>query len=727
MKKRCAILRAILVGVCLLESAGAQTKVDLRTQSKDMNFGTTNPTSPFQIGASLPATCSVGQAFFQTTSAAGLNLYGCTAVNSWTLFSAGVLLGDVTGTPSASTVSQLQGRPMSATAPTSGQSLAWNSGANSWTPQTQLGRVENAGTILPVEPNLNFAGGGCTDNPGNSRTDCTGMPGPGYGGSSSTSLTIGTGPFTLTTQSGLAYNVGAIIQVNCTASPTNYFYGTVTSYSGTTLAFDATLIGGSGTCAAWTLNLGSLNSAAVPAYKFTWSSPTGGGVCLESTSPDSGGCSSLGLQNIGPHGQGLNASIQNLQNSSNQSVSAQLTFYSNGDIAICGGGSPASGCPTPLPTSGQGLAYGGGSGAGLPYLTTTSSAPTTCAPPLTIYRTDIPRTYDCINGLAISDSPDSVNLKEEFASTSGSIGSLGWSFSNVNTSGCNVGGGTTTSSHPGLVSIGTASTGAGYGCTFYIGPSSNTGALGALGNLANWWTEWIAEVSATSNVAWRIGLGPGGTTATVPVNSPGIFRYDTSLQDVVSATCNDAGNKCGLTTLTCTTGKTVTFNIRGGTATGSVACTGTNAIANSTAITVVSAGAGYNATGGAAVGLTTGGTATFTGNIALTTTLGSAGSGADTVIMACVINTSQETCASTGQTPSASTFYDFYLSSSTAATMTFQVGTNSAVTLCASGCTATATPSTAVFGPLLDIVTESAAAVTSNVDYWQFLEAGLSR
>jgi len=169
--------RAILAAGCVIALANAQTLVDLRTQTKDINFTGANSTSPFQAGTALPATCSVGQAFFETNSAAGLNLYGCTAVNSWTLLSAGILVGDVTGTPGATTVAQIQGRPIAATAPTGGQSLAWNSTSGNWSPQTMVGHVQNAGTALPAEPSLNFAGGGCTDDPTNSRTDCTGTGG----------------------------------------------------------------------------------------------------------------------------------------------------------------------------------------------------------------------------------------------------------------------------------------------------------------------------------------------------------------------------------------------------------------------------------------------------------------------------------------------------------------------------------------------------------------------
>ena len=198
--------RAILAALSLLAIAKGQTLVDLRTQSKSVDFSAANTTKPFKAGTVLPATCGVGEAFFQTNAPAGLNLYGCTEVNSWTLLSAGVLAGDVTGAPNASAVVQLQGRPVSATAPTSGQSLAWNS-STGWTPQTVVGtqgpqgatgppgatgsqgatgpqgpagangaiaHIQNSGTALPVEASLNFTGGGCTDDPANSRTDCTG-------------------------------------------------------------------------------------------------------------------------------------------------------------------------------------------------------------------------------------------------------------------------------------------------------------------------------------------------------------------------------------------------------------------------------------------------------------------------------------------------------------------------------------------------------------------------
>jgi hypothetical protein len=196
--------RAILIAVWLIGAARGQTLVDLKTQSKSVDFSGAPSTQPFQSGTVLPAACLVDQAFFQTNAPAGLNLFGCTAVNSWTLLSAGILLGDVTGTPGITTVAKIQGRAVSTATPTSGESLVWNSTTSSWTPQTITGaqgpagptgatgpqgaagangtngaiaHIENAGTNLPVEPSLNFTGGGCTDDPSNSRTNCSGAAG----------------------------------------------------------------------------------------------------------------------------------------------------------------------------------------------------------------------------------------------------------------------------------------------------------------------------------------------------------------------------------------------------------------------------------------------------------------------------------------------------------------------------------------------------------------------
>ena len=139
-----------------------QTMVDLRTQSKSIDFSGANATKPFKSGTVFPSTCAVGEMFYKLDAPAGANLYGCTSVNAWTLEqsspgsglpsvsgNAGRVLGtdgttaswnalggDIGGPAGSVTVTQIQNRPVSAAAPSSGQALAWNASTNRWEPST---------------------------------------------------------------------------------------------------------------------------------------------------------------------------------------------------------------------------------------------------------------------------------------------------------------------------------------------------------------------------------------------------------------------------------------------------------------------------------------------------------------------------------------------------------------------------------------------------------------
>ena len=93
----------------------AQTALDLRTQTKNVDFTQAVTTKPNKSGAALPATCGVGETFFLTGAPAGQNLYGCTSANAWSPLGANVL-------------------PMNSQP---GQVLAWN--GSSWQPQSGLG------------------------------------------------------------------------------------------------------------------------------------------------------------------------------------------------------------------------------------------------------------------------------------------------------------------------------------------------------------------------------------------------------------------------------------------------------------------------------------------------------------------------------------------------------------------------------------------------------------
>lgn len=96
----------------------------------------------------------------------------------------------------------------------------------------------------------------------------------GGAGTSTTSLTIGTGSVTLTTNANLAFgtadvgenNQGDRIRIYSTASPGNYMVGTCTAYNSTTgaLTVNVTQTEGSGTFASWTVIM------AVPAVQCTY-------------------------------------------------------------------------------------------------------------------------------------------------------------------------------------------------------------------------------------------------------------------------------------------------------------------------------------------------------------------------------------------------------------------------------------------------------------------------
>ncbi len=96
MKSNCCRLPLVLL-VCLpmlpAPALQAQTQVDLRTQSKSVDFSAAASTKPFQTGTVLPTSCAIGATFFNSAAPAGHNLYGCTAANTWTLLGANLWFG----------------------------------------------------------------------------------------------------------------------------------------------------------------------------------------------------------------------------------------------------------------------------------------------------------------------------------------------------------------------------------------------------------------------------------------------------------------------------------------------------------------------------------------------------------------------------------------------------------------------------------------------------------
>ena len=94
----------------------AQTALDLRTQTRNVDFSAAASTRPAKTGTVLPATCSTGDFFFKTDAPAGINLYLCTSANTWTVVQGGGGGGGGDGTAQRLVSGTLAARPGSCAA-----------------------------------------------------------------------------------------------------------------------------------------------------------------------------------------------------------------------------------------------------------------------------------------------------------------------------------------------------------------------------------------------------------------------------------------------------------------------------------------------------------------------------------------------------------------------------------------------------------------------------------
>lgn len=78
-------LRWGLMAAAAIYSLNGQTLINLSTQGRNVDFSNASSTRPVQTGTTLPATCSQGQLFFNTSAPAGQNFYGCSTANTWSL------------------------------------------------------------------------------------------------------------------------------------------------------------------------------------------------------------------------------------------------------------------------------------------------------------------------------------------------------------------------------------------------------------------------------------------------------------------------------------------------------------------------------------------------------------------------------------------------------------------------------------------------------------------
>ena len=77
--------------------------------------------------------------------------------------------------------------------------------------------------------------------------------------SSSNSISLGSKTFTI--QSGKQFQAGQFVMVNDSATPTNYLFGQITSYSSTSLVINVIVTSGSGTISNWNISISGTQGA----------------------------------------------------------------------------------------------------------------------------------------------------------------------------------------------------------------------------------------------------------------------------------------------------------------------------------------------------------------------------------------------------------------------------------------------------------------------------------
>lgn len=74
----------VILALTAATAVMGQTRVDLRTQSRNVDFSSASTTKPVRMGTTLPATCTSGEMFFKTDAIPGQNLQMCTLTDTWT-------------------------------------------------------------------------------------------------------------------------------------------------------------------------------------------------------------------------------------------------------------------------------------------------------------------------------------------------------------------------------------------------------------------------------------------------------------------------------------------------------------------------------------------------------------------------------------------------------------------------------------------------------------------
>jgi hypothetical protein len=82
-RKDSIMTKTVVLSLVIAVAGWAQTKLDVATQSKHVDYSNATSTKPVKVGAALPSTCSTGEAFFNSNAPVGFNLYICATTNLW--------------------------------------------------------------------------------------------------------------------------------------------------------------------------------------------------------------------------------------------------------------------------------------------------------------------------------------------------------------------------------------------------------------------------------------------------------------------------------------------------------------------------------------------------------------------------------------------------------------------------------------------------------------------
>ena len=89
MSKRYVVRISVFVFAVWVSAAVGQTRIDLKNQSRAVDFSGAVSTKPAKSGSALPTNCGTGEVYLLTTAVPGSNLYVCTATNVWSLQGSG--------------------------------------------------------------------------------------------------------------------------------------------------------------------------------------------------------------------------------------------------------------------------------------------------------------------------------------------------------------------------------------------------------------------------------------------------------------------------------------------------------------------------------------------------------------------------------------------------------------------------------------------------------------